>query len=264
MVSAGRFYFPSSHACTRSSPALYAAAARPKLPNSFLRSASRSAEWTMADFGSKGSSRPRSAAVPGMNCAMPWAPFGLTALGSNRLSSQISRTNGIAGKPMRKACSFISGHTISTKGLGFAAASSDWAFVAPASLFAGAFSPPPGFDASWPSAGSGKRSARPSASGTILVAMSRVLVLLVDDLGGGTVGTRIDLQVPDALVVLIFDGLGGARHLLLARGALRRLERRLMTCERFREHAVDLVGPTAVMLHDLIDNLAHRSTALTA
>ena len=45
------------------------------------RSASRLAEWTIADFGSNGSSSPRSSAVPGMNWAMPCAPFGLTACG---------------------------------------------------------------------------------------------------------------------------------------------------------------------------------------
>ena len=36
-----------------------------------------------------------------MNWAMPCAPFGLTACGLKRLSFQISRTNGIGGKPSR-------------------------------------------------------------------------------------------------------------------------------------------------------------------
>ena len=76
----------------------------------------------MAAFGSKGSSRPRSAAVPGMNCAMPCAPLGLTAPGLKRLSFQMSRTKNIAGNPLASACCCISGQTVSTKGLGWFAA----------------------------------------------------------------------------------------------------------------------------------------------
>ena len=62
--------------------------------------------------------RPRSSAVPGMNWAMPCAPFGLTACGLKRLSFQISRTNGIGGKPLASACCCMIGQTMSTNGLG--------------------------------------------------------------------------------------------------------------------------------------------------
>ncbi len=52
----------------------------------------------MARRASKGSVRPRSAAVPGMNCAMPCAPFGLTASERKRLSFQISRVKKPTGR----------------------------------------------------------------------------------------------------------------------------------------------------------------------
>ncbi len=76
----------------------------------------------IADFGSKGSSSPRSAAVPGMNWAMPCAPFGLTACGLKRLSFQIRRTNNIGGRPVASASCRISGQTVSTKGFGLSGA----------------------------------------------------------------------------------------------------------------------------------------------
>src|SRR4029079_7441388 len=53
---------------------------------------------------------------------MPCAPFGLTALGLNRLSFQISRTKNIGGSFIEAASFCISGQTISTKGFGPAAA----------------------------------------------------------------------------------------------------------------------------------------------
>src|SRR4029078_13046578 len=53
---------------------------------------------------------------------MPCAPFGLTALGLNRLSFQISGTKNIGGSFIEAASFCISGQTISTKGFGPAAA----------------------------------------------------------------------------------------------------------------------------------------------
>ena len=57
----------------------------------------------MAVATSKGSSSPRSAAVPGMNCAIPCAPFGLTASLRKRLSFQISRVKNPIGRPLSAA-----------------------------------------------------------------------------------------------------------------------------------------------------------------
>ena len=63
--------------------------------------------WPM----SKELARPRIFAVPGMNWAMPSAPTGLTALGSKRLSFQISRAKKSLGKPFRSACAWIRSQT---------------------------------------------------------------------------------------------------------------------------------------------------------
>jgi hypothetical protein len=49
--------------------------------------------------------RPRIAAVPGMNWAMPWAPAGLTADGSKRLSCQIRRVKNSSGRSLSAAAS---------------------------------------------------------------------------------------------------------------------------------------------------------------
>ena len=55
------------------------------------------AEAGIAWRGSQGSSSPRMRAVWGMNCATPWAPAGLTAAMSKRLSFQISRAKNAGG-----------------------------------------------------------------------------------------------------------------------------------------------------------------------
>src|SRR6516164_7209319 len=52
----------------------------------------------MASSGSKGLERPRQVAVAGMNCATPCAPARLTAVGSNRLSCQISLAKKSVGR----------------------------------------------------------------------------------------------------------------------------------------------------------------------
>ena len=56
-----------------------------------------------ASKASKLFDRPRSLAVEGMNCAIPSAPFGLTASGRNRLSVQISRAKKSGGRSFSPA-----------------------------------------------------------------------------------------------------------------------------------------------------------------
>src|SRR5262249_28678174 len=75
----------------RASPALYAAAAIPRLPNRLRRSARKRAAFGIACSGSKGSARPRACAVSGMNCAIPWAPAQLTTPERKLLSRQMTR-----------------------------------------------------------------------------------------------------------------------------------------------------------------------------
>jgi hypothetical protein len=65
-----------------------------------------------------------------------------------------------------------------------------------------------------------------------LSARSR-LFFLVHDFSVGPVVAGIDLDMPDALVVLILDGFGGARQLLLGRGPLCRSDRSFMAGKGF-------------------------------
>jgi len=57
----------------------------------------------MASPGAKGFIKPRSAAVAGMNWAMPCAPAGLTAMGRNLLSTQSSRISISGGNELARA-----------------------------------------------------------------------------------------------------------------------------------------------------------------
>ena len=75
---AARKSFPRLARATRAGPALYAAAASPRLPNRFSSSRKYAAECRKAPTGSNGSARPCQLAVAGMNWAIPAAPFGLT------------------------------------------------------------------------------------------------------------------------------------------------------------------------------------------
>jgi hypothetical protein len=80
-----------------------AAAARPRLPNSRLRSRSNAADFVIASRGSNGSARPRILPVPGMNCATPCARAWLTASGLKRLSCQMSLVKNSAGRSFAAA-----------------------------------------------------------------------------------------------------------------------------------------------------------------
>ncbi len=106
-VSSGRYAVPSSHLAILPGPALYAASPRPILPNRKVRSARNFAACGMACSGTKGSTRPRSAAVEGMNWATPCAPAGLTARGRNPLSTQSSRVRISPGNEVARAAASI-------------------------------------------------------------------------------------------------------------------------------------------------------------
>src|SRR6476646_1377325 len=68
------------------------------------------------------------------------------------------------------------------------------------------------------------------------------LFVLIDNLGGRTVVAGVKLLMPLALLVLIFDRLVLARHLLLGGGALCRGESFGMGGKGLGEHIADLVG----------------------
>jgi hypothetical protein len=69
-----------------------------------------SADFGIACSGSNGSASLRSAAVPGMNCATPWAPAWLVTLGRKLLSCQISRVKKSTGKCCAVAAPSIMRH----------------------------------------------------------------------------------------------------------------------------------------------------------
>ncbi len=58
--------------------------------------------------------------------------------------------------------------------------------------------------------------------------------------------------MPLALLIFVLDGFRVARDFLLRGGRLCGSERLGMGREGFRKHAADLVGPTTVMLDDLV------------
>src|ERR1044071_7500540 len=65
------------------------------------------------------------------------------------------------------------------------------------------------------------------------------------------VASRCGLGVPLAARILPLDGLGVSGHALLRGGGLGGRERALVGRIGFREHAIDGIGPTAVMTDDL-------------
>ena len=89
-----------SQALTRAGPALYAAAASPRLPNRFSSSRKYAAECRNNSMGSNGSTRPCQLAVAGMNCAIPAAPFRLIAWASKRLCCQTTRAKNSTGRAL--------------------------------------------------------------------------------------------------------------------------------------------------------------------
>jgi hypothetical protein len=92
------------------------------LPNWSRSSAKNSADFGSACTGLKGSSKPRSLAVPGMNCAIPCArrPLrvtGPTASERKRLSCQITRAKNSSGRSEALAADSIIRHIASRASL---------------------------------------------------------------------------------------------------------------------------------------------------
>jgi hypothetical protein len=81
----------------------------------------------MASIGSKGSASPRAFAVAGMNCATPCAPARLTAVGSKRLSCQISRAKKSTGRSFSVAAAASASQMFATEAAAFdGVAEGDW------------------------------------------------------------------------------------------------------------------------------------------
>src|SRR6266404_1705203 len=84
------------------------------------------------------------------------------------------------------------------------------------------------------------------------------------DVGLGAVAAGGGFAVPFAVRRLVFDRLGAAGNALLGGGALGGGKRCGMGREGFRKHAVDGVGPAAVMLNDLVGDEGHDELACFA
>src|SRR5262249_54705427 len=78
-----------------------------------------------------------------------------------------------------------------------------------------------------------------------------------------TVAAGRGLGVPLPVRSLVLDHLGAAGRALLGGGAPRGGEGRGMRPERFGKNAVDGIGPAAVVLDDLVGDVAHREPART-
>jgi hypothetical protein len=96
------------------------------------------------------------------------------------------------------------------------------------------------------------------AEGQIGVAPMRGSILVFDN-GMGPVPTAGGFRVPLSLVILVFDGFLVAWDFLLASSHLRSGQRLGMGREGFRKHAIDLVGPAAVVLDNLIGDIRHKT-----
>src|ERR1700757_3206488 len=77
----------------------------------------------------------------------------------------------------------------------------------------------------------------------------------VVDVGLGAVAALGRLGVPLAVGCLVFDHLGASRRALPSRGTLGGGKGRSMIRKRLRKHAVDGVGPAAVMFDDFVGDV---------
>lgn len=79
--------------------------------------------------------------------------------------------------------------------------------------------------------------------------------ILASDIGLGPVVATGYLCVPGAVSVLVFDGMGFVGDTLLGDDAAGGRQGGVAARKGFREHIVELVGPAAVVLNDLVVNL---------
>src|SRR6187455_1555117 len=84
---------------------------------------------------------------------------------------------------------------------------------------------------------------------------------LVLDVSVGTVAALGGFGVPLAVGGLVFDRLGTSRHALFGGGPLGGGQRHGTRRKGFRKYAIHGVGPAAVMLDDLVGDVAHVELA---
>src|SRR6185436_11281755 len=82
------------------------------------------------------------------------------------------------------------------------------------------------------------------------------------DVGFRPVIARSGLRVPSSVGGFVLDRLGAARHPLLGGCAPCGCQRRGAVRKRLGKHAVDRIGPAAVMFDDLVGHMGHRELAV--
>src|SRR4051794_24624009 len=93
-------------------------------------------------------------------------------------------------------------------------------------------------------------------------APTRATYRLPLDVGFRPVIAGSGLRVPSSVGGFVFDRLGAARHPLLGGCAPCGGQRRAAVRKRFGKHAIDGVGPAAVMFDDLVGHMGHRELAV--
>src|SRR5579863_6157990 len=89
----------------------------------------------------------------------------------------------------------------------------------------------------------------------------RMCLRLVFDIGLWAVAAGGSFGVPLAVGGFILDRFGTPRHALFVGGAPGGGQRGCMCREAFRKHTVDGIGPAAIVLDDLVNDMAHRKLA---
>src|ERR1700760_754902 len=88
------------------------------------------------------------------------------------------------------------------------------------------------------------------------------ILRLVLDLRLGTVTAGGSFGMPFAIGGFVLDRFGSPRYPLLGSGTPRRRESCGMAHKGFRKHAIDGVGPAAIMLDDLVGDMRHIRNSL--
>jgi hypothetical protein len=94
-----------------------------------------------------------------------------------------------------------------------------------------------------------------SASALFLFPLRRSIIVFDD--GVRAVSPTGGFRVPLTLVILVLDSFRVAGNFLLLGRCPRGYERLGVGRERLRKHAIDLIGPAAVVLDDLIGDIGH-------
>jgi hypothetical protein len=84
---------------------------------------------------------------------------------------------------------------------------------------------------------------------------------LVNNIGGGTIVAARGFFVPFAVGIFVLDGLCAAGDTLLQSGSMCGSPCCAMIGKGFGKHTINRIGPTAVVLNDLVYDMGHKLLA---